>query len=265
VIEQFDNVFRNGGQLEAETGVPVLGLVPQVRLPPGHRIDTYLAEKPASSYAEAFRIVWFSLKHAVPEGGLRVLLVTSSVPEEGKSVTALSLARTAAKMSLKVALVDADVRRPSIGRMLGVAPVKGIAEILKGEATLDEAMMRDPLSSVDVLMPSAPQAIDLMATSTDLARLVSELRERYDLVVIDSPPTMPVADVQVLARLADYTLFCVRWNETPRASVVASVRSLVAANVAGTLLTRVNIRKHARYGYGDVGYYYGKYPGYYSP
>lgn len=267
LLEQFDDVFRNRDQLEQAIGLPVFGMVPQVRVLPGHQVESYLADKPASSFAEAFRIIWFTLKNSVAGGGPKVVLVTSSVPEEGKSLTALSLARTAANLSMRVLLIDADLRRSSVAGMLRTEPSNGFADVLAGRATVAEAVRRDPLSQVDVLLsrPGNPPAVDLMA-SEGLPDLIAELRSLYDLVVIDSPPTMPVADVQVLARLADATLFCVRWNKTPRPSVQSSIRTLLDADakLAGLLLTRVNTRKHARYGYGDIGYYYGKYRGYYS-
>lgn len=267
LLEQFDNVFRNRDQLEEAVGLPVFGLVPQVRVMPGRHVESYLADRPASSFAEAFRIIWFTLKNSLASGSPKVVLVTSSVPEEGKSLTALSLARTAANLSMRVLLIDADLRRSSVAGMLRTEPVNAFADVLAGRATVGEAVRRDPLSQVDVLLsrPSNPPAIDLMAAD-GLGNLMAELRGLYDLVVIDSPPTMPVADVQILARQADATLFCVRWNKTPRPSVQSSIRTLLDADakLAGVLLTRVNTRKHARYGYGDIGYYYGKYRGYYS-
>ncbi len=267
LLEQFDNVFRNRDQLEDAIGVPVFGLVPQVRVMPGRHVESYLADRPASSFAEAFRIIWFTLKNSVAGGSPKVVLVTSSVPEEGKSLTALSLARTAANLSMRVLLIDADLRRSSVAGMLRTEPLNKFADVLAGRATVEEAVQRDPLSQIDVLLskPSNPPAVDLMAAD-GLGNLMAELRGLYDLVVIDSPPTMPVADVQILARHADATLFCVRWNKTPRPSVQSSIRTLIDADakLAGVLLTRVNTRKHARYGYGDIGYYYGKYRGYYS-
>lgn len=267
LLEQFDNAFRNKEQLEEAIGLPVFGLVPQVRVMPGRHVESYLADRPASSFAEAFRIIWFTLKNSVAGGTPKVVLVTSSVPEEGKSLSALSLARTAANLSMRVLLIDADLRRSSVAGMLRTDGTNAFADVLAGRSKVEDAVCRDPLSQVDVLLSRAanPPAVDLMAAD-GLGPLIADLRTRYDLIVIDSPPTMPVADVQVLTRHADATLFCVRWNKTPRPSVQASIRTLLDADakLAGVLLTRVNTRKHARYGYGDIGYYYGKYRGYYS-
>lgn len=268
VIERFDDAFRTREQLETAAGYPVIGMIPQVASLPGQRVENRLVERPASSFAEAFRITWFGLKHARSNGELGAILVTSSVPEESKSLTSLSLARTAANLSKSVLLIDMDLRRSSVSRMLGIKPVKGLTDILRGDVSLEEAVVRDPLAKVDVVFArgSAQTQVDIANYAGALAQLLRDAKQRYDIVVIDCPPTMPVADVQVIAPLADTAVFCVRWNSTPRASVHDSLRTLVAAGapIAGLLLTRVNVRKHASYGYGDVGHYYGKYRGYYG-
>ena len=268
VLEQLDNTFRNRDQLEDATGLPALGLIPAITSMQGRRrIESYMIDNPASSFAEAFRITWFSLKHSMPDQDLRVVAVTSSVPEEGKSLTALSLARTAANLSMRVILVDADLRRSTVAAMLNLKPERGLADVLAGQATVEEAVVKDPYSRLDVLTgrPVKPQQFDLLA-SNGLTGLIERLRETYDVVVIDCPPVLPLADAQMLAQFADRTVFCVRWDKTPRESVVSALRMLldVNANIAGTLLTRVNVRKHARYGYGDIGHYYGHYRSYYA-
>ncbi|WP_448188438.1 GumC family protein [Azospirillum sp. sgz301742] len=266
MLEHLDNTVRSREQSEEMTGVASIGMIPQIR-GAGKRVENYLLEHPASAFAEAFRIIWFALKHASPAESPHVIMVTSSVPEEGKSLTALSLARTAANLSMRVVLVDADLRRATQGGLLGIAPERTIVDVLTGQASLDEVIRRDPRTSLDVVLgrPVKTQELDLVA-SNRLPEMIEALRERYDLVIIDSPPTMPLADAYVLARMAEQTVFCVRWDKTPRNVVAAAVRGLLDAkvNVVGTLLTRVDVRKHARYGYGDIGYYYGRYRNYYA-
>lgn len=267
VAEQMNRTIRSREQLEAISGLPVLGQIPHVRVMPGRQVHAYLVDKPSSSFAEAFRIAWFAFKHSDPGSEPKVVLVTSAVPEEGKSLTSLSLARTAANLGMRVCLVDADLRRPSLSATLGLVPEYGIREVLAGAASLDAAIVKDPLGSVDTLLckkAASGDGFDLPG-SKEMADLTAQLRERYDLVVFDSPPTLPVADVQLLGRLADRTILCVRWDKTPHGSVSLALRMLHDAHVrvTGTLLTRVVVRKHARYG-GDMGYYYGKYNGYYS-
>lgn len=267
IAEQLNRTIRSREQLEEITGLPVLGQIPHVRALPGRQVHTYVVNKPSSSFAEAFRIAWFALKHSDPTSEPRVILVTSAVPEEGKSLTSLSLARTAANLGLRVCLVDADLRRPSLSGTLGIAPTRCIREVLAGNASIDEAITKDPHSSVDMLLSAKPmtgEGFDLPGSKA-MIDLTAQLRERYDLVVFDSPPTLPVADAQLLGQLVDRTIFCVRWDKTPHGSVTLALRTLQDAHirVSGLLLTRVVARKHARYG-GDMGYYYGKYRGYYT-
>jgi succinoglycan biosynthesis transport protein ExoP len=274
LLEQLDNAFRGREQLEDGTGLPTLGLIPAIRNLKGRRsVEAYMSENPSSSFAEAFRIVWFALKHGLPDlsagGRPNSVLITSSVPEEGKSLTALSLARTASNLSIRTILVDADLRRASIAQTLGIKPDHGIADVLAGRATLEQAIIKDPRSKLDMLAGLPVKAdqyqFDLLSADS-ISNLLDSLRGRYDLVVIDGPPTLPVADVQLLAQFADRVVFCVRWDKTPKENVLSALRMLqdVNARIGGLLLTRVNLRRHARYGYGDLGHYYGSYHGYYT-
>jgi len=268
VIERFDDAFRTRDELESAVGYPVVGMIPAIATLPGRNVNNHIVDKPGSGYAEAFRIAWFSLRNATKGREIGVVLVTSSVPEEGKSLTSLSLARTAAGLSKRTLLIDADLRRSTVARMLGVAPQSGLTDVLAGAVPLAEAIVQDPRTDVDVLVArgTAGNDAEIPNGADALAHIVAQAKAAYDVVILDCPPTMPVADAQVVAPLADAALFCVRWNSTPRAAVVDSLRTLAAAGapIAGILLTRVNVRKHAAYGYGDVGHYYGKYRGYYG-
>lgn len=268
VVERFDDAFRSKDELESSLGYPVVGMIPHIATLPGRRVENQIVDKPTSGYAEAFRMAWFGLRHAAKKAEMGVMLVTSSVPEEGKSLTSLSLARTAAGLSKRTLLIDADLRRSTVAKMLDIKPQSGLADALAGTANWADAVVRDPLTEVDVLVARAAGGsnADMPTVAQELGRIVAEAKAAYDVVVVDCPPTMPVADVQVVAPLADATVFCVRWNATPRAAVRESLRTLAAAGapIAGVLLTRVNVRRHAAYGYGDVGHYYGKYRGYYS-
>lgn len=269
ILEQFDNTFRSGTQVEQYTGVQALGLIPEVRSGgPDVQVESYVVDRPESSYAEAYRIAWFAAKHAANAPDPQVLVITSSVPEEGKSLTALSMARTVSGLGLKTILIDADLRRASIASKLGIQPEQTIAKVLTGEIALADAVIRDPISNLDVLpgIPSNRRVVDLLRVSDQLRAMIETLRQNYDIIIIDSPPALSVADIQILARLADATLFCVRWDATPRESVIAALRSLQDNKVqlSGILLTRVNVRRHASYGHRDIGYYYGRYHSYYT-
>ncbi len=268
LLEIFNKTVRTREQLEQLTGLPVLGQLPQVRTLPGRGLDSYLASKPHSAFAEACRISWFALKNQDLRGDPRIVLVTSAIPEEGKTSTSLSLARTAAALGSKVLLIDADLRRPSIAKTLRISPTMGLREVLEDRSLLDQVVTQDPNSVVDIL-PTVPSAekigIDVMEAES-LADLLSDLKKTYDLLILDSPPALLVADAQILGRLTDRTVFCVRWDQTPRESVTAALKMLSDAHVrvSGTLLTRIVSARDGRYGYADVGYYMGRYRGYYT-
>jgi polysaccharide biosynthesis transport protein len=269
LVEQFDNTIRNREQLEETIGLPAFGVIPNIKRGMARsRVEEHLITNPSSSYAEAFRILWFALKHASDRAGGRVLVVTSSVPDEGKSMTALSLARSVALLGHRVLLVDADLRRASLGNKLELKSDFTIVDVLLKREPLARCVIADTKSGMDVLLgrSGGHKEINLLSSSAGIAETLSSWRSQYDLVVLDSPPVLPVADVQILASLADQTLFCVRWDKTARETATSAIRMLrdSGANLTGALLTRVDVRKHAGYGYQDVGYYYARYGNYYN-
>ena len=197
-----------------------------------------------------------------------LVVVTSSLPDEGKSLTSLSLARTAAKMGIKVLLVDGDIRRSSIAKKLGLTSDKALIDVLAGTVSLQDAVITDPRSTLQVLPGRTVnlKELDLVSLANGAESLFANLRNHYDLIIVDSPPILPVADVQVLANAADLTVFCVRWDKTPRQTALTAIRMLqdIQATLAGVLLTRVDYSRHAGYGYQDAGYYYARYRSYYA-
>ncbi len=149
----------------------------------------------------------------------------------------------------------------------GLRSTPGLVEVLTGEASLDDVMQKDPVSGVHVLVAGgrAPGPAELLA-SAQMKKLLKTLSESYDLVIIDSAPVMAVSDTRALSRLVDKTVFLVRWADTPREVATAGLRQIVdaGADVIGVLLSMVDVRKHARYGYSDSGYYHGPLRKYYT-
>ena len=147
----------------------------------------------------------------------RLSSVTSSVPGEGKTTVATSLARIAAGSGLKTVIVDCDMRRPAATKIVSGASQNGLVEALRGTATLDQCLVKDPKSSAMVLpcLATPPNPSDVL-TSKAMQGLIARLRDAFDFVVIDSPPVLPVNDAKILSRLVDTVLFVVRWEKTPR-------------------------------------------------
>lgn len=269
LLERLDPGFRSNDQIEAALGVPGLGLVPLLTgwRSVGRNPESYVVNRPASAFAESLRTLHTSLLLSNVDQPPRTVLVTSSVPREGKSTVAISMARLMARSGRKVLLVDGDLRRPRVDSALGVGGSPGLVEVLSRSATFDEAVKHDEETGLDVLpageRPTSPP--DLFA-SAQMRSLLAELRERYDLIVIDSPPVLAVSEARILSRLTDTTVFVIRWASTPREVAAMGVKQIreTGAHVAGAVLSQVNVKKHARYSYGDSGYYYGAARRYYA-
>ena len=152
-------------------------------------------------------------------------------------------------------------------KAFGFRSSPGLVEVLAGEASLDDVMQRDPISGAHVLVAGgrAPSPAELLG-SAPMKKLLKKLSQSYDLVIIDSAPVVAVSDTRVLSRVVDKTVFLVRWADTPREAATAALRQLVdaGADVIGVMLSMVDVRKHARYGYSDSGYYYGAMRKYYT-
>jgi succinoglycan biosynthesis transport protein ExoP len=223
-------------------------------------------QKPNSAYAEALQRIRTSLFLADGERTPKTVLVTSSVPLEGKSAIAVSLARQSARSGLKVILVDADLRRPRLHEILGLANQSGLSEVLTGRVSPEAAIKHDERSGLDFL-PAGVGVVsppDLFRTST-MRILLEEMGAYYDLVIVDSPPVGAVSDGLTLSGIVDKSLYVIRWEQTPRNVVLAGMRQMfeAGADIAGVVLSRVDVKKHARYGYADSGYYRGTYSKYY--
>ena len=194
----------------------------------------------------------------------KVIHVTSSRPGEGKTTIAMSLAISAATSGLKVVLVDADLRHPSASRFFKLERKKGLVDLLIGATTPQDVLIFQKELKLMVI-PAGSKTLnppDVLG-SERMRLLVSHLVEKFDYVVIDTPPVGPVIDPAIVARLADKTIFVVQWGSTPRELVTNSVQQLSThKRVAGVVLNSVVQDRAKKYG-GE--YYYGKsYEKYYS-
>lgn len=269
LTEQLDNAFRTGSQIESFTGAPHLASVPLLdKSDAGDPID-YLLNRPLSVYSEAVRAVRSALALYNVDRPSKLIQVTSALPDEGKTTLALSLARLSAAAGDRVALVDCDLRHPTVARRLGLAPEIGAAEYLAGRCGIEEVRHTDTKGNVDVYPMVAKQTpanpSDLLGSS-QMRNFLAELNSKYDVVVLDSAPLIPVVDSQVLATRVDAVVMVVRWQWTTRDAVSQAMATLRQrkAPVAGVALSQVDLRKQRRLGYGDSTYYYGRYSRYYS-
>jgi polysaccharide biosynthesis transport protein len=267
VRERLDSVFHTGRQLHQVLGVASFGLVPSIRLGKRWpRPHLYLLQKPLSAYADAIRSVQKSVELCRTDRRSQVVLVTSTLPGEGKTTLTLCLAASVARSGRKVIVVDVDLRNPTIGREIGQPFGPGLVEFLIGEASADQVIHTADFQTNLHFIPVkslTPGPVDLLE-SRQMVTLLAGLRVRYDNVFLDGPPAL-VTDTRAAALLADTILYAVQWNKTKAEIVSHGMEALAGSHVSvtGLVLTQVDVARHARYGYGDLPSYHKKYKKYY--
>lgn len=267
IREMRNNSFRSVTEMERETGYTVIGQVPII--PSSRRQDTlsYLKSKPTSAAAEAIRNLRTSIMLSRIDTPPKIIMVCSSLPGEGKTTTSLALAMNFASMGRKTLLIQGDIRRQAISKYITEVPDKGIMPVLTGETDLASAIIHSDLIGADVLAGGrkVTNAADVF-TSERFARLLLDLREQYDIIIIDTPPVLIVPDARIICQHVDATVFTVKWNSTESEQVHAALKEFESAGrpVNGLVLNQINPRSANRYGY-SYGYSYGSYnSGYYA-
>ena len=257
-IEQLESGYRSSEQIERDTGIPVIAHVPIVprskMLADG--LSGYILRRPNSAYGESIRALYTNVLLSQSDSHPRTLFVSSSEPSEGKSMIALSLARMQAKADRKVILVDTDFRRSRVAEELSLRAEHGLSDVLRGKVPIADAIIRDEASGADILTTGAyDEDLSLLKYSDQISALLDRLKQNYDLVVIDSAPILSVSDSKVVAKMADHSILIVRWGKTRREVVnyVVEQMETVGARVSGIVLSMIDIKKHARYKYGDFG------------
>lgn len=249
--EFFDTGFRSAEQLEAETGVPVLALVPTVK---SRNLSEMVIRRPQSAFAEAVRSIQTRLLLTREIGDPKVIQLISSEANEGKSVLAISLTRQWAARGNKVLLLDADFRRSRVAQVMRLPISPGLSDLLVNKANLEEAVQNDPVSSAHVIVAGQQpiELIDLLG-KRKLKTLLEQLSKQYDFIVVDSPPSLAPADAEVIAGVVDSTVMVVRWGLTRRRVVRYSLDKIAkfGGSVHACILSMVNLKKHAYYRYGD--------------
>lgn len=262
IREARKNTYRTARDLELSTGYTVMGQVPL--LPARKRRDTvtYLATKPTSAAAEAIRNLRTSIMLSNVDRPPKVIVTTSSIPGEGKTMLSLALAQNFSGMGKKVLLIEGDIRRRVIGQYLGQAPKDGLLSVLSGTQPLSELVVHDDGIGADILIgeKTSANAADIFS-SESFARLLAEAKREYDLIVLDTPPVLVVPDARIIAQNADVILFAVKWDSTSKSQVEEALRMFESVNqrVSGLILNHISPKGMKRYGYGGK---YGAYSAY---
>ncbi|MEV7398572.1 polysaccharide biosynthesis tyrosine autokinase [Aeromicrobium sp. NPDC092404] len=252
-----DRSIHSPAELEEASGAPVLGAIAYDRA----AVQTPLITSLGTHHPrfEAVRILRTNLQFLDIDRDNKVITITSSLAGEGKSTTACNLAIALAQAGSQVALVEGDLRRPRVSEYLGIEKSVGLTTVLVGRVSLDAALQQAATPGLDVLASGSlpPNPSEILQTNA-MRSLVSELRHRYDIVLIDAPPLLPVTDASLLASISDGAILVVRHGETGLEEVrTATARlSSVGARLLGTVLSMSPVKELSRYGYG-YGYGYG--------
>lgn len=275
LTELMENGLRSRRDVERQLGLPVIGTVPDLVSVPGGEASRgdpmgpadFLVANEGSVFSEAFRSIRAALRVGQSGPLVRSLAVTSALPDEGKTTTSICLARSAALAGSRVVLVDCDVRRRASSKQMGPQAAHGLLDVLHDGVPVEQALMRDEATGAFVLAQSGKRSneSDLM-TSEAMARLIADLQERFDLVILDLAPVLPLAEARAIAEMADGVLLVARWRKTPAtaAKLALDLLNRAGADVKGAALTMVDLRAQSRAGLGDEMMYYGKFKNYYA-
>ena len=257
VLERLDDTIGSPEEIERATGLTMLGIIPKISS--SSTAEAEVAD-PRSAISEAYRSLCTSLQFTTDSGLPKSMLITSSGPGEGKSITALAIARHFAALGLKVLLIDADLRNPSMHKKLDLDNGTGLSNYLTGACTPPEAMQTTTIPNLAFMAtgPLPPNAADLLGSPRLLSLLTIGL-EVFDLIVLDGPPVMGLADAQLLSSSAASTIFVVGGGQVRSGAVRGALKrlELARAPIIGAVLTKYDART-AGYGYGSgYGYSYG--------
>ena len=254
LLERFDDTVRSAGEIERTTGLATLGIIPKVDDPDS--APAMLAD-PRSALAEAYRSLCTSLQFTTDTGLPKTLYVTSTGPSEGKSLTSVAIARHFAGMGMKVLVVDADLRNPSLHKKLGGDNAIGLSNYLTGACTPPDAFQATDIPTLAFMAsgPLPPNAADLLGNPR-LHSLMTVGLEVFDLIVLDGPPVMGIADAALLSNAAAATVFVVGAGQARLSLVRGALKRLQfgRATLVGAVLTKFDA-KAAGYGAG-YGYAY---------
>jgi len=270
LLHIFDRTLISSREAEEGLRLPHLVNIPSIRsiarrgerqIPP---ID-FVLDRPLSLIAEATRSLLLMIEKASGPQRTRIVGMTSAKPGEGKSTLSACLARVAAAGGRRTLLIDGDIRRPSIASMFGLSPTMGLLDVLSGKAMLKDVLMRDERSGAWILPALAqPFAHHQINSEEALRELLARLEDVFDLVIVDTAPALAATESRLLMGHVDHAIMVVRWNHTHLPVVRAAIKRLASIGVrpSGVVMTQVDMKAIAAYGYDDVDHEYHSYMNY---
>ena len=245
-------LVTTAGDVQRLFGLPLVATVPNVSprrfgraqaSGPGQPTDLLL-EGRATPFGDAFLAMQQAIGLSPAAGKCLVVAVCSGLPDEGKTTTSTGLARSAALSGCRVVLIDCDGRRQALSRAFGVPAGPGLVEVLGGRARVQDALSLDTRSGARLIAHSATDAVEDLSTGGRLAGLLAELRDEFDIIVLDTGPVLALTEARVVAALADQVVFVARWRRTPAkaAQLALAMLASVEAKVKGVVLTMVEVK-----------------------
>jgi uncharacterized protein involved in exopolysaccharide biosynthesis/Mrp family chromosome partitioning ATPase len=266
--EAMDPALVTAEDVERRLHIHYLGAVPLLRSLERTKQspNDVVVKRPQSAFSEAIRSLRAAMIHLGSASRPTVVTVTSALPGEGKTMTVACLGRSAALAGLRTVVVDCDLRRAGIARLLKNHRDADLLSVLEG-SPVDDALIWDADSGLAWLPvnPNSQSGHDAL-TGERMDALLADLRRRFQLIILDTAPVLPVADGRVLAAKSDVTLLLARWRRTPDHALRTAIRGLASAgaNVSGIILTKMDVRQQARFGFGDAAFYYKGYRSYFA-
>lgn len=253
-------IFQNTDDLVLVTGRPCFGRIELIEDFEDLPVADYVLSNPQSQISEALKAlrIHLKLRNTNSDTGQSVL-ICSALENEGKSTTALWLARQAAQAGIDTILIDADLRSPSIHKMLHADNTASIVDVLTGRRLLDQCIRKDSKTNLHLILGSpAPNSASDLLSNKSFSVMLSSLRQNYDLIIIDSHSAYTVADSRAIAALVDQIIMTVQWNKTPREIVHNSIEELSSFSTApiATVLAGIDVEEQAKLNFGDVIYTY---------
>jgi polysaccharide biosynthesis transport protein len=273
LLEGIDNTVRTPEQAQAISGLPSLGMIPLGSRTSGEvnpsglsvaaskeAVELITIARPQSQMSESYRALRTSLLLTSLGAPPKTILITSALPQEGKTTTSINTATVLAQKGTRVLLIDADLRRPSIHKTLGMGPRVGLSNVLTGGTTVQQATVRSSVLPNLFILPAGtppPNPAELLASS-QMLDMLAELRDQYDHIIVDTPPTLSVTDAVVLSTRADAVVLVIRSGQTTKPALRRSrdILAQVNARVSGVLLNAVDLDSPDYYYYYE---YQGKY------
>lgn len=263
LLQMLEGGIESEDAVERKLGFASLGMIPDAKSLPAYRKTglpappiELVVDRPQSAFTESFRSLRTSILSATPNLSNRIVAITSAMPGEGKTTSAIALWRSAAASGMRVLLIDGDARRRAATREFAGSAAIGVGDVLAGRLLAD-AVVEDRATGAH-LLPQRSDGDHLAIEPQAFAALLGRLRESYDLILIDTPPVLAVDEARVIASLADGVVFLMQWRRTAAKAAEKALKQLddVHANILGVVLTQVDLREQTGAGFHEYRQYH---------